>query len=85
MSTATMTSKGQITVPRSVRLALGLHAGTKVDFVPTADGFKVVPLRADASTLKGRFAGRATGAVSVEAMDEAIAAEAALRHVRGKR
>ncbi|MEO5670213.1 MAG: AbrB/MazE/SpoVT family DNA-binding domain-containing protein [Ramlibacter sp.] len=85
MATATMTSKGQITVPRSVRLALGLHAGTKLDFVPTVDGFKVVPLRAEAPALKGRFAGRVAKPVSLEAMDEAIAAEASVRHVRGKR
>lgn len=83
MPTATLTSKGQITVPQAVRRALGLHAGTKVDFVPVADGFKVVPLHSsEASTLKGRFAGRARKAVSVEAMNEAIETEASLRHSR---
>jgi len=86
MPTATLTSKGQITVPQAVRRALGLHAGTKVDFVPIADGFKVVSLhQGEASRLKGRFAGRAAAAVSIEAMDEAIAAEASVRHGRGKK
>jgi AbrB family looped-hinge helix DNA binding protein len=85
MPTATMTSKGQITVPQAVRTALGLHAGTKVDFVPIAGGFKVVPLRTGSSALKGRFAGRVTKPVSIEQMDEAIAAEAALGHGRAKR
>lgn len=85
MPTATMTSKGQITVPQAVRSALGLHAGAKVDFVPVAGGFKVVPLRAGSSALKGRFAGRVAKPVSVEQMDEAIAAEAARRHGSGKR
>lgn len=33
MSTATMTSKGQMTVPKDVRDELGLEAGMKVDFV----------------------------------------------------
>ena len=84
MTTATLTSKGQITVPRNVRLALGLHAGTKLDFVATEDGFKVVPLRAQTPALKGRFAGRAAKPVTLQAMDEAIADEASLRHVRGK-
>jgi antitoxin PrlF len=84
MPIATVTSKGQITVPQAVRRALGLHAGTKVDFVPVVDGFKVVPLHeGHASGLKGRFAGRATKAVSIEAMNEAIAAEASRRHARG--
>lgn len=85
MTTATLTSKGQITVPRNVRLALGLHAGTKLDFVATKDGFKVVPLRAQTPALKGRFSGRTAKPVTLEAMDEAIADEASLRYGRGKR
>jgi antitoxin PrlF len=85
MPTATMTSKGQITVPQTVRAALGLHAGARVDFVAVADGFKVVALRADSSTLKGRFAGRVTKPVSVEQMDEAISAEAVQRQGRVKK
>lgn len=86
MPTATLTSKGQITVPQAVRRALGLHTGTKVDFVPVADGFKVVPLHAaDTASLKGRFSGRAVKAVSIEAMNEAVAAEASSRQARGKK
>ncbi len=80
MSTATLTSKGQITIPLSVRTALGLHAGIKMDFVLDEDGFKVVPLRSASATLKGRFAGRVSRPVSIAAMDEAIASEAASRH-----
>lgn len=80
MPTATLTSKGQITIPLSVRHALGLHAGVKLDFVQSEDGFKVVPLRNASATLKGRFAGRVEKPVSVAAMDEAIALEAAARH-----
>jgi len=82
---ATLTSKGQITVPQSVRRALGLHTGAKIDFVPVEGGFKVVTLRNDAPTLKGRFAGRVHKPVSIEAMNEAIAAETSARNVRGKR
>ena len=83
MPTATLTSKGQITVPQAVRRALGLQAGTKVDFVPVPGGFKLVPLHSnEASKLKGRFAGRARKVVNVEAMNEAIEAEASLRHSR---
>lgn len=80
MPTATLTSKGQITIPRSVRVALGLHAGVKMDFVQSEDGLKVVPLRNASATLKGRFAGRVAQPVSLAAMDEAIASEAAARH-----
>ena len=77
MPVATLTSKGQITIPQAVRVALGLHAGTRVDFVPVADGFMIVPLRDEAASLKGRFAGRVARPVSLAAMDQAIAAEAA--------
>jgi AbrB family looped-hinge helix DNA binding protein len=80
MPTATLTSKGQITIPLSLRVALGLQAGTKLDFVQTEDGFKVVPLRHAGAILKGRFAGRVDKPVSFADMDEAIASEAAARH-----
>ncbi|MBA4070739.1 MAG: AbrB family transcriptional regulator [Gemmatimonas sp.] len=38
MPTATMTSKGQITIPKTVREALGLFDGTRVDFEILPDG-----------------------------------------------
>lgn len=80
MPTSTMTSKGQITIPQQVREALGLQTGTKVDFVPLDDGFKVVALRSDApASLKGRFAGRVKEPVSLVAMDRAIASAVAAK------
>lgn len=79
MPTATLTSKGQITLPLAVRAMLGLVAGQKVDFVPEGDSFRVVALRLDAPSLKGRFAGRVAKPVSLEEMDAAIAAGAAGR------
>ena len=77
MPTSTITSKGQITLPQTVRKALGLDTGDKVDFVEVAGGYKLVPLRKNIRTLKGRFAGRVDKPVSVEEMDEAIAEAAA--------
>jgi antitoxin PrlF len=85
MSTATLTSKGQITIPLALRTALGLHAGSKLDFVPAQDGFMVVPLRTATATLKGRFSGRAAKPVSVADMDEAIAVQASARHRPAKK
>jgi len=38
---ATVTSKGQITLPREVRNALGLTAGSEVDFEITPDGVRL--------------------------------------------
>ena len=60
-------------------------AATKVDFVPVADGFQLVPFRNEATSLKGRFAGRVAKPVSIAAMDQAIAAEAAERNTPRKR
>jgi AbrB family looped-hinge helix DNA binding protein len=78
MPTATLTTKGQITIPSSLRTALGLHPGSRLDFIQEDNGFRAVPVAGDASrTLKGRFSGRATTPVTLEAMDEAIASEAA--------
>jgi antitoxin PrlF len=79
MPTATLTSKGQITIPLAVRAALGLTAGQKIDFLPEGDSFRVVPLRTDVSVLRGRFAGRVRNPVSIAQMDAAIAAGAAGR------
>lgn len=69
MAIATLTSKGRITLPLSVRKALRLLPGAKVDFVAQSDGFKVVARDTHVSTLKGRFAGRVAKPVSLEAMD----------------
>ena len=89
MPTATLTSKGRITIPQAVRAALDLHAGSKVDFVSVTDGFKIVPQRNEASSLKGRFAGRVARPVSIaamdQAMDQAMAAEAAQCNTSEKR
>ena len=79
MPIATLTSKGQITLPISVRNALGLSAGAQVDFLPVDGSFILVPVRSDVASLKGRFAGRVKKPVSVEAMNEAIAAGAVSR------
>jgi AbrB family looped-hinge helix DNA binding protein len=38
MPTATMTSKGQITIPIEVRKALGLKAGVRIDFYEIEKG-----------------------------------------------
>jgi antitoxin PrlF len=80
MPIATLTSKGQITLPMAVRTALGLGAGNQVDFVPQGGSFVLMPVRSDVAVLKGRFAGRVKKPVSIEAMDQAIAAGASSRN-----
>lgn len=72
MSAATMTSKGQITIPLDVRKALGLQTGSRVAFVPTDAGtYELVPENRTIKALKG-IVNRPGGAVSLEQMEEAI-------------
>lgn len=42
MKTSTMTVKGQVTVPKEYRDALGLKPGDEVGFVREKDGVKIV-------------------------------------------
>jgi len=50
MSEATLTSKGQITIPADIRSAMGLTSGEKVVFTRLPDGTTV--LRAKKRTLE---------------------------------
>ena len=73
MSTATITSKGQLTLPKAVRDALGIGPGDRVDFVRMADGnFAVMPATLPVKRLKGIIP-RPKSPVSLEDMDAAIA------------
>jgi AbrB family looped-hinge helix DNA binding protein len=80
VATATLTSKGQITMPQAVRQTLGLQTGDRVAFVAdSAGGYIVIALRKDVKALRGRFAGRTKQPVSLDDMAAAVQAEAAAR------
>jgi antitoxin PrlF len=51
----TVTSKGQVTIPKRVRDYLGIQPGSQVDFRRTADGGVVIE-KADGSRPPSRFA-----------------------------
>lgn len=77
MSTATVTSKGQITIPKDVREHLGLCAGDKIDLQVRADGVvELVPRRQPLMALRGALKSAVRG-VSLDDMDRAIAHGAA--------
>jgi antitoxin PrlF len=77
MATATVTSKGQITIPAQVRNALGLEAGDRVEFVEQDKGqFAIVAATRSVQELKGRFQGKRSKAVTIEEMNAAIAKRA---------
>jgi AbrB family looped-hinge helix DNA binding protein len=72
MATATITSKGQITLPKSVRTRLGLEAGHRVEFVETDAGFLVKPATKDIRSLKGILP-KPRRPVTIESMDRSLA------------
>lgn len=77
MSTATLTSKGQITIPTDVRRALNVEAGDRVEFVQVEPGrFEVVAATRSVRELKGRF-GKPAKAVTIDEMNATIAARGA--------
>lgn len=56
MSSATVTSKGQITIPQDVRTAMGIVAGDKLEFVRMQDGhFAVVAATGSVRSLEDLF------------------------------
>lgn len=77
VTTATLTSKGQITIPASVRTALGVEAGDRVEFVEVEPGrFELVAATLSVTALKGLVRKPKTP-VTIEAMNAAIAAQGA--------
>jgi antitoxin PrlF len=73
MATATLTTKGQITIPVKVRAALGVGAGDRVEFVEVSPGrYEFIAATRSVTALKGMF-GKPREAVSIDGMNAAIA------------
>jgi len=73
MTTATLTSKGQITIPAAVRAALGVEAGDRVEFVEVAPGrYEFIVATRSVTALKGMF-GKPRKTVSIKEMNAVIA------------
>ena len=74
MATATITSKGQITIPVQVRTALGVDAGDRVEFVEVGKGeFNIVAATRSVKELNGMLYRKGRKPVSIEEMNAAIA------------
>lgn len=79
MATATLTSKGQITIPAEVRRALEVDTGDRIEFVEIEPGrFEIVPATRSVRELKGMF-GKARRRVSIDEMNATIAKRGAGR------
>lgn len=73
MSTATVTTKGQITIPADVRKAMSVANGDRVEFVEVEPGkFMLFAATRSITELKGRF-GKPDRTVTIEEMNDAIA------------
>jgi antitoxin PrlF len=77
MATATLTSKGQVTIPASVRATLRLEAGSRIEFVETSEGqFAIIAATSPVQALKGVLR-KPASPVSIEDMNRAIADQGA--------
>lgn len=73
MASATITSKGQVTIPKKIREHLKLAPGCKVDFAIDENGeVKVIPLNISVEKLSGRLHRQGRKAATLEEMEIAI-------------
>jgi len=78
MATATITSKGQITLPKEVREHLHVSEGDRVDFVIAADGeVRVLPVTGSYLDLLGCVHQPGIKPPTIEEMEEALLEEVA--------
>jgi len=47
MQTSTLTSKGQLLIPKNIRVKYGFEAGGKVAFIETVEGLVLKPVNAE--------------------------------------
>lgn len=81
---STLTTKGQATIPKSVRDHLGIRAGDQVKFFVHPDGSVVLLPKIPASSLRGIIKSRQPKFVSTEQMKEAVA-DSAINRGRRRR
>ena len=73
MTVATLTKKGQVTIPKSVRDSMGLHTGDKLEFTVSDNGgafFRPVTKKVD--EVFGILHQPGRKAVSIEEMDAVV-------------
>ena len=73
MTIATLTTKGQVTIPKDIRDMLRLHTGDKIEIVVTAEGEAVIrPVTKKVDDVFGRLSRPEQKAVTLEEMDNAV-------------
>ena len=80
MPTATLTSKGQLTLPKTIRHLLRLSAGDRVDFIVKDDGTVVLqPATVDVRELKGLLHKKGRKPLTIDEMNAIIRGRGARR------
>ena len=78
MQLSKLTSKGQMTLPASIRKYFELHRGDKLQCLIEGDHIVLIPAKGSVRDLKGMIA-KPKLAVSIEDMNDAVETEAAER------
>ena len=74
MPSSHMTSKGQVTIPKPIRQLLKVQPGDRVDFVVDGGQVFLRPSTVDLRSLRGLLHRPSKKAVSIQAMNAAVAA-----------
>jgi AbrB family looped-hinge helix DNA binding protein len=83
---ATVTDKGQVTVPKEIRDQTGISPGSRLDFEVQDDGtLRVQVLTRGADNLFGLVHRAGIKARSIEEMDQGIAAAVGTRNRRARK
>ncbi len=73
MALATLTTKGQVTIPKNVRELLKLHTGDKIEIIVTGEREAIIrPVSKNVDDIFCKLHKSGRKAVSIEAIDETI-------------
>ena len=79
MTESTLTLRGQTTLPKAVRQALGLKPGDRLRYIILDDGEVRLLRRGSIDDLEGMLRNPSRGVASLDDMDDGVAAGAAER------
>jgi antitoxin PrlF len=72
MTTATITTKGQITIPKLVRETMHIHSGDRIEFIKLDnERYEIIAVSKDIHELKGMV--KTNQSVTIEEMNNSIA------------
>jgi antitoxin PrlF len=72
MSHSVITSKGQITIPVSIRKRLNLKTGDKIDFEINEGNLRLIPASKSVSEVFGILSGKNHTAHTIEEINESL-------------